>query len=100
MEPLSLETTRRVAHLARLALSDADLERMRVELGAILGYVEALRELDLEGVEPLVHVGDIANRCDEDTVRAPMATEALMRMAPASDPPFLRVPKVIGGESS
>lgn len=93
---LSTEAARHVARLARLALTDAQLREHAAQLGAILGYVEQLRVLDLSGVEPMAHAGDAVNRLDDDVPRAPLAAETLMRMAPESAPPFIRVPKVIG----
>ena len=55
---LTPDDVRKVARLSRLAVPEADIERYREELGAVLGYIGSLRELDLSGVEPLTHVGD------------------------------------------
>lgn len=93
---LSSDEVKKVASLARLGLSDARAAAMAGQLSAVLGYVEKLRELDLEGVEPLVHVGDEVNRLAADEPGATLSNEDLMRMAPASDPPFVKVPKVLG----
>lgn len=94
-DTLPISTVRHVARLARLALDEAALERHRAALGAILGYVESLRELDLKSVEPLAHPLDIAARADSDTPAAPITTETLIRLAPDADPPFVKVPKVL-----
>lgn len=93
---LTAEETRKVARLARLALSDEQIETYRGQLGAILTYVERLRAEKLDGVEPMAHAGDVMNRMDEDVPREPMDAAALMKMAPEKEPPFIRVPKVIG----
>lgn len=93
---LTSEEVRKVARLARLALSDEQVEQYRGQLSGILGYVERLRGLDLAGVEPLAHVSEDVNRLDPDEPRATLPTEALMKMAPESMPPFVKVPKVIG----
>lgn len=96
---LPISTARRVAHLARLALTDAELEKHRTALSAVLGYVETLRELDLKGTEPLAHPSDSTNRLDADEPRSGLATEALMKIAPASEPPFVVVPKVLDADA-
>ena len=99
---LSAAEVRKVARLARLELTDEQIERYRAQLGAVLGYFERLRELDLEGVEPMSHVigageeEEAMNRLDLDEARATLPNEALMRMAPDKMPPFIRVPKVLG----
>ncbi len=94
---LPISTVRRVAHLARLALTDAELEKHRTALAAILGYVETLRELDLRDTEPLSHPSDATNRLDPDVPRAGLPAGSFMKMAPESAPPFLVVPKVLDG---
>ncbi|MDX2116317.1 MAG: Asp-tRNA(Asn)/Glu-tRNA(Gln) amidotransferase subunit GatC [Planctomycetota bacterium] len=99
MNELSADDVQRVARLARLALTPAQLEESRVQLAAILRYVEQLRELDLTGVEPMSHPGDANNRLDDDTPREPMARDAFLRIAPATEGDYLKVPKVLGEES-
>lgn len=96
---LSAEDVKKVAALARLAIADDQVEPMRQKMAAVLGYVEKLQELDLEGVEPLVHVGDEVNRLADDEPGETLSNEALMKMAPDADPPFIAVPKVLGGGS-
>ncbi len=97
-ESLTSEQVRKVAKLARLALTDAQVEDYRAKLGAVLGYMERLQSLDLSKVEPLTHPLEAGNRLDEDVVGKTVSNEALMKMAPAngSMPPFLKVPKVLG----
>ena len=98
---LSSDEVRKVARLARLALSDAQVEQYRAQLGAVLGYVERLREVDLSGVEPLSNVSDAVNRLAADEPGPTLPNEVLMKMAPAATPQFVKVPKVLeddGGE--
>jgi aspartyl-tRNA(Asn)/glutamyl-tRNA(Gln) amidotransferase subunit C len=97
MEP-SADEVRKVARLARLAVSEGDVEKYRAQLGAVLGYVERLKEVDLAGVEPLTHVSEGVNRLDADEpppLGATLSNEAMMKMAPAVMPPFVKVSKVL-----
>src|SRR5689334_21790732 len=93
--PVPAAEIRKVARLARLAVTDDQVERLGRDLAAILGYVERLREIDLAGVEPLAHIGDAVNRLDHDTPGPTLPTQALMNMAPDPMPPFIQVPKVL-----
>lgn len=77
--------------------SEAEVESLRENLGVVLAYLERLQELDLAGVEPMAHVGDEVNRLDEDQVGEHLPNATLMEMAPETDGPFVRVPKVLGG---
>ncbi|MBL8746297.1 MAG: Asp-tRNA(Asn)/Glu-tRNA(Gln) amidotransferase subunit GatC [Phycisphaerae bacterium] len=95
-DQLPISTARRVAHLARLALTEEQLERHRIALSAILGHVETLRELDLRETAPLEHPLEATSRMDPDTPRPGLSAETYFRLAPASDPPYLVVPKVLG----
>lgn len=97
-EPLTIEQVRRVAKLARLSLTDAQLEEYRAKLGAVLVYMDGLRQLDLANVEPLTHPIESGNRLDDDEPGPVLSNDALMKMAPTggSMPPFLKVPKVFG----
>lgn len=79
-----------------MRLDEAALERHRAALSAILGYIAALRELDLAGVEPMAHPSQATSRLDDDVVRPGLDRSSLMKMAPAAHPPYLAVPKVIG----
>ena len=98
--PLSIDEVRRVARLARLDPGAADMERSRSQLAKIIEYVNQLAELDVEGVEPLIHPGLPAahvNRLDQDDPQPPLPLEALAMNAPAMEGSFVAVPKVIGG---
>ena len=93
---LTIEETRHVAHLARLNLSDEELESCRHDLIAILGHVATLGDLDLTDVEPMAHPGDQTNRMDPDEVQPSFTVEQVLRMAPATEGDFIAVPKVLG----
>lgn len=101
MADLTPEDIRRIARLSRLAVADDQLDHYRAELGAILGYVERLGELDLEGVEPMTRVGESSERSGENRLEADepgpvLANDVAMGLAPAPRPPFFSVPKVLG----
>lgn len=91
---------RKIATLARLALTDEQVAAYRESLGAVLGYMQILKRLDLAGVEPMTHPTDATNRLDDDTPGPTLTTEQFMQIAPATMPPFLKVPKVLGGDAS
>lgn len=99
-DSLSAEYVRKVARLARLEVSDVEVEKHRASLAAVLGYMERLRGLDLAGVEPMAHVGwaegERENRLREDVPRPALLVSEVMRLAPESTPPFIKVPKVLG----
>src|SRR5215213_8877493 len=85
----------RVARLARLDLSDADLDLMARQLTAILGYVDQLRELNTDGVEPLAHPLPVQNVFRPDELRPSLPVEEALRNAPARSGDFFAVPAVL-----
>lgn len=101
-QPLSPEQVRKVATLARLKLSDTQLEQYRHQLGAVLDSMHRLKALDLSGVEPMTSPLDLTNRLADDEPGPTLTNEQLMALAPrhAAHPPFIAVPKVIGGEGA
>ncbi|MFN7019761.1 MAG: Asp-tRNA(Asn)/Glu-tRNA(Gln) amidotransferase subunit GatC [Phycisphaerales bacterium] len=101
-DPLSIADTRKVATLARLALTDEQLESHRHHLGAILNHVRQLQSLDLANIEPMTTPIDTFNRLDDDHPGPTLTNDQLMALAPrgSAQPPFIAVPKVLGGESS
>jgi aspartyl-tRNA(Asn)/glutamyl-tRNA(Gln) amidotransferase subunit C len=97
---LSLDEVRHVATLARLRLTDEQLQQYRGQLSTILEHIAKLNELDVEGVEPMAHPGDLTNRLDADEVGASLAVEQVLTIAPATEGHYLAVPKVLTDESS
>jgi aspartyl-tRNA(Asn)/glutamyl-tRNA(Gln) amidotransferase subunit C len=81
-----------VARLARLRLSEEEIERMAPELSKILGHVETMNKLDLEGVEPTSHVVDLVNVLREDVPRPSLPREKALEQAPDAAPGGFRVP--------
>ena len=86
---------RHVAKLARLALGDAEIERMVPELNNILGWVEQLGEVDTDGVEPLTAVIDVKLRLRDGVVNDGDCRDAVLKNAPDAQHGFFAVPKVI-----
>ena len=92
---ISLKEVEHVARLARLELSDADKERMRRELDGILSYIDKLRALDTEGVEPTSHAVPMTNVMREDAPRPSFPQADMLANAPDRSGEFFRVPKII-----
>ena len=81
-----------VARLARLALTDEEVERLGAQLNAILEAVGKVSELDLEGVEPTSHVVDLTNVLREDVPRPGLPREKALEQAPDAAEGGFRVP--------
>lgn len=92
---VDLKTVKRVAHLARLAVSDEDAVRMQDELNAILGFVEQLDEVDISGVEPMTSVTPMAMKKRLDSVTDGGIAGKIVANAPATIENFFLVPKVV-----
>jgi aspartyl-tRNA(Asn)/glutamyl-tRNA(Gln) amidotransferase subunit C len=90
------EYVQRLADLARLEITQSECEDLRRSLDAIVAYMGRLRDVDVEGIEPLAHVGEISNRLDHDEACAPLSRDILERLAPAFEDGFVRVPRVLG----
>ena len=89
------ETVRRVAHLARIAVVEEEIEHLQGELNAILAFVEQLAEVDVEGVEPMTSVTPMAMKMRKDEVTGGGIVDAIMANAPAREDHFFLVPKVV-----
>jgi len=92
---VDLPTVKRVARLARLAVSEEEANRMTGELNGILGFVEQLSEVNVEGVEPMTSVTPITMKKREDAVTDGDKADDIVANAPASDRNFFLVPKVV-----
>ncbi len=95
---ISREQVLHVARLARLDLRADELDRLTVELGAILEAVSTVAELDLTGVPPTSHPLDLVNVWGEDEPHASLPLEDVLANAPAVEGPLLRVPPSAGPE--
>ncbi|HTV89100.1 MAG TPA: Asp-tRNA(Asn)/Glu-tRNA(Gln) amidotransferase subunit GatC [Stellaceae bacterium] len=89
------ETVRRVAHLARVAVADDEVEALAGELNAILAFVEQLGEVDVNGVEPMTSVTPMAMKMRKDEITDGAMADAIMQNAPAREDHFFLVPKVV-----
>ena len=92
---ISLKEVEHVARLARHALAPDEKERMRRELDGILAYIDKLRALDVEGVEPTSHAVPMTNVMRDDVPRPSLAREDMLANAPDRHEDFFRVPKII-----
>jgi len=84
-----------VARLTRLALTDAELERMREQLNSILAHLDTLRAVPTEGIEPTSHAVDVVNVMREDDVTPCLPQSAALANAPDPSGQFFRVPRII-----
>lgn len=88
-------TVRRIAKLARIGVEEADIARLQGELNGILGWIEQLAEVDVEGVQPLTGGAQIALRMREDAVTDGNIAEHILANAPDRVGAFFTVPKVV-----
>lgn len=86
---------RRVAHLARLDLDGATVDRIARDLGRILDYVNQLSELDVEGVEPTAHAMPVSNVFRPDEIVQGLARDDALSNAPAARDGLFLVPPII-----
>ena len=89
------ETVRRVAHLARVAVAEGEVENLRGELNAILAFVEQLSEVAVEGIEAMTSVTPMTMKMREDKVTDGGIADAIIANAPAHEHHFFLVPKVV-----
>jgi aspartyl-tRNA(Asn)/glutamyl-tRNA(Gln) amidotransferase subunit C len=89
------QTVRRIAHLARIALAEEEIEPLQRELNAILAFVEQLSQVSVEGVEPMTSVIPMQMKKREDKVTEGDIAEDIVRNAPATEDHFFLVPKVV-----
>ena len=88
-------TVRRIAHLARIAVAENEVEHLKGELNAMLAFVEQLSEVKIEGVEPMTSVTSMAMKKRADVVTDGGIAADIVRNAPASEGHFFLVPKVV-----
>lgn len=89
------KTVRRIATLARIALSEEQVAPTALELNGILSWVEQLKEIDVDDVPPMTSVVEHRLRMREDVVTEGNAADALMENAPVAEDHFFVVPKVV-----
>lgn len=93
---LSADEVRRVADLARLELSDAEIALMATQLSAIVDYINQLQSINTDGVEPLAHASDVHDIFREDVPVVSLSPAEALANAPARKGDYYRVPPVFG----
>lgn len=93
---LSRKEIEKVSHLARLQLSDPELDAMTAQLANVVEYMETLSGLNTDDVEPLAHASDISNVLADDTLKPSLSREEALANAPKRDDECYRVPAVLG----
>ncbi len=93
---ISRNEVSKVSLLARLLLSEQELQQMTGQLDAILEYMALLNEVDTTGVEPMAHPLDVTNALRDDAVRPSLGREQALANAPSRDDLCYRVPAVLG----
>jgi aspartyl-tRNA(Asn)/glutamyl-tRNA(Gln) amidotransferase subunit C len=88
-------TVRRIAHLARIAVEDGEVEHLRGEINAILAFVEQLQEVNVEGVEPMTSVTPMEMKKRRDEVTDGGIADEIVANAPATMDNYFLVPKVV-----
>jgi aspartyl-tRNA(Asn)/glutamyl-tRNA(Gln) amidotransferase subunit C len=89
------DTVRRIAHLARIAVDDAEVPHLQGELNAMLSFVEQLSEVDVAGVEPMTSVTPMEMKKRADVVNDGEIPDEIVKNAPATENHFFLVPKVV-----
>jgi aspartyl-tRNA(Asn)/glutamyl-tRNA(Gln) amidotransferase subunit C len=92
---LSLDDVRHIAHLARIAVTDAEVAAVRQQLNGILELVEQLRAIDTTGIEPMSHAQDVGLRLREDAVTEADQHALFQSLAPQVEAGLYLVPRVI-----
>jgi aspartyl-tRNA(Asn)/glutamyl-tRNA(Gln) amidotransferase subunit C len=93
---ISRAEVEKVSLLARLLLSEDELDRMTSQMGEILGYVDLLSELDTTQVEPMAHAIEVANVLRDDVAQPSLDRESALANAPRRDEECYLVPAVLG----
>jgi aspartyl-tRNA(Asn)/glutamyl-tRNA(Gln) amidotransferase subunit C len=89
------DTVRRIAHLARIAVDDAEVPHLQGELNAMLSFVEQLSDVDVAGVEPMTSVTPMEMKKRADVVNDGEIPDDIVKNAPATENHFFLVPKVV-----
>ena len=95
MAVVTTDIVKQVAFLARLRLEGKTLEQLAAQMDEILAYVRQLQSVSTEHVEATTHVLPLSNVLRADEPKPSLSPQTVLAMAPAQQPPFVRVPKVI-----
>jgi aspartyl-tRNA(Asn)/glutamyl-tRNA(Gln) amidotransferase subunit C len=93
---LSREQVAKIARLARLTFTDAELDDLTIQLGKIVGLVDELSQVNTEGVEPMVHAIELENVLKADEMKPSLPREKALSNAPDADDECFRVTAVLG----
>ena len=85
----------KLAHLSRLQFNETEKKEFKTDLQRMIVFVEKLNELNLDGVEPMLHMSKEVNVLREDEVKGSVSREDALKNAPLHDEQFFKVPKVI-----
>ena len=96
-DAMTTEAVRHIAKLSRLALTDIEIEKTKVDLTKIFAHIDKLKEVDISGVEPLDHPTELINHIREDESGSSFTQEQVFANAPAVKDVYFDVPKVLGG---
>lgn len=96
MSRISTEQVKHVANLARLAVTEEEVEKFTKQLDAIIIFAEQLNELDTENVEPTYHVLDLKNVLREDIPQQGLPREEVLKNAPEHQDGQIKVPSILG----
>ncbi|CDO04264.1 aspartyl/glutamyl-tRNA(Asn/Gln) amidotransferase subunit C [Oceanobacillus picturae] len=95
MADISKDQVKHVAHLARLAVTDEEVDKFTEQLSSIITYAEQLNELDTDGVEPTTHVLDLKNVLRKDEPKEWITQEEALKNAPDKKDGHYRVPSIL-----
>jgi aspartyl-tRNA(Asn)/glutamyl-tRNA(Gln) amidotransferase subunit C len=86
---------KKIAHLSRIQLTDAEAQELAPQLSSIMGYIDKLSEVNTDGVAPTAHPHDVAMPQRADVVTNPSRRDALQQPAPRTESGLYVVPKVL-----
>lgn len=92
---INRELLDKIAHLSRLEFDEKDAEKMMQDMTEIVDWVEKLKEVDTDGVEPLTTMSHEVNSLRDDEVKGHLSHDRALSQAPEKDADFFRVPKVL-----
>lgn len=92
---LTKEQVEKLAHLARLEFTEDEKQSMLKDMDNILGFVDKINELNLEGIDPLIYMTDETNVLRKDEVHQEITKDDALKNAPSKDTDYIKVPKVI-----
>ncbi|MBS3956156.1 MAG: Asp-tRNA(Asn)/Glu-tRNA(Gln) amidotransferase subunit GatC [Clostridiales bacterium] len=94
---ISDEDVRHIGRLARLSLTEDQVEWLGHDLNSILDHIGTIQQLELSGVEPTAHALDVVNSTRDDVVRPGLDRDAALRNAPAEEGGAFVIPRIVGG---